>query len=1158
MAEKLRLNINGKEVTGYAGQTILEVAKENGIDIPTLCYDKRVEIYGACGLCVVEAEGNPKLLRACATTIADGMVINTNTKRVIDSRKTALELLLSDHTGDCRPPCALNCPAGTDCQGYVGMVANGQYKEAVKIIKGIFPLPSSIGRVCPHPCETACRRALVDEPVSIAYIKAFIGDKDLESGDPYMPEVAPATGHTVAVIGGGPAGLTAAYHLRAKGHEVTIYDAMPKMGGMLRYGIPEYRLPKAVLDKEIELIAGMGIKMINNVKLGRDITFEHVKNSYDAVLLAVGAWTSTKMGVKGEDNKNVFGGIDFLRKVALGEEIVAGKDIAIVGGGNTAMDACRTAVRLGAENVYCIYRRTRAEMPAEEIEIKEAEEEGVIFKFLTNPDEIVSATDGSIDYVRLQKMELGEPDASGRRRPVPVEGAMEEIKVSSLIMALGQTLNPEGLDGVELTKKGTISADETTFRTNIENVFAVGDATNKGAGIAIAAIGEAEKASHVIDSFLKGNIIPYKKPYVCERKDVTAETLANRPKVPRVQMSHLKPEQRKDNFHEIINGFTEEEAVFESSRCLECGCHDYYECKLVKQANDYDVKPEKFEGENHNRTIDNTHPFIDRNPDKCILCGLCVRVCDEVMGRTALGLVSRGFDTIVCPSLNQPLKETDCISCGQCINLCPTGALGEKFTYGKRVPSNTECTETTCSFCSVGCPTVLHTNENLIVKSTPADDKVLCSKGRFGFGELTKKDRLTTPLVRKDGVLTPVSYSEAAIYIAKKMQGTAVRYGKEATAVSISDKLTTEEIYLAKKYAETIAKAGTVFSFNYTKNGVKEVIGSDCSTCAKDEILSTNVILLIGTDIMNDHAAFGVKIRQAVKRGAKLIVVNNKPESQEAQEADLYINSESTESLKAILKALCDKGAKAEGLEELNTSLNGVTVTEEAEKAASMLLDAKNKKAVVIIDQFNTTYEASKAAADIAVLSGHIGSPRNGIIQIKANANSQGLVDLGITPVCDVKENIENGTIKALFVIGEDPAELNTDSMEFLAVADMYLTETANKADVVLPLVSLAESNGTVISMDGAVNSVKAAVKPMAETNINTILSVANAMKINFNYADEKEVMREIVETKALLNRVFNPVLKAVDNAPIYKDRVNTSIAYKNFLNTLEAEGLIK
>ncbi|MCJ7856466.1 FAD-dependent oxidoreductase [Lachnospiraceae bacterium NSJ-143] len=1158
MAEKLRLNINGREVTGFPGQTVLEVAKENGIDIPTLCYDKRVEVYGACGLCVVEAEGNPKLLRACATTISDGMVINTNTKRVIDSRKAALELLLSDHTGDCRPPCALNCPAGTDCQGYVGMVANGQYKEAVKIIKGIFPLPSSIGRVCPHPCETACRRKLVDEPVSIAYIKAFIGDKDLESGNPYVPECAPSTGHTVAVIGGGPAGLTTAYHLRAKGHDVTVYDAMPKMGGMLRYGIPEYRLPKAVLDKEIELIASMGVKMINNIKLGRDITFEHIKSSYDAVLLATGAWTSTKMGVKGEDNKNVFGGIDFLRKVALGEEIVAGKDIAIVGGGNTAMDACRTAVRLGAEHVYCIYRRTKAEMPAEDIEIKEAEEEGVIFKFLTNPEEIVSAPDGSIDHVLLQKMELGEPDSSGRRRPVPVEGATEEIKVSSLIMALGQILDPVGLDGIELTKKGTISADETTFRTNIENVFAVGDATNKGAGIAIEAIGEAEKASHVIDSFLKGSIVPYKKPYVCERKDVTEETLSGKPKVPRVEMSHLSPSQRRDNFHEVNNGFTEKEAVFEASRCLECGCHDYYECKLVKQANDYDVKPEKYEGESHNRTIDNTHPFIDRNPDKCILCGLCVRVCDEVMGRTALGLVSRGFDTIVCPSLNQPLKETDCISCGQCINLCPTGALGEKFTYGKRVPSNTECTETTCSFCSVGCPTVLHTNENIIVKSTPAEDKVLCSKGRFGFGEMTRSGRLTTPLVRKDGELVPVSYEEAAMLIAKKMQSASVRFGNGAAAVSVSDKLTNEEIYAAKKYADTIAKAGIVFSFNYYKNGVKEVIGSDCSTCANDEILSTNIIMLVGTDLMNDHASFGVKVRQAAKRGAKLIVINDKPESQEAQEADLYINSDSTESLKAILKALIEKGAKASGIENISASLTDITVTEEAEKAASMLLDSKNKKAVIITDQFNTTFEAAKAAADIAVLSGHIGSPRNGIIQIKSNVNSQGLADLGITPICLVRDKLESGEIKAMFIIGEDPDSFERKDLEFLAVADIYLTETARKADVVLPLVSLVESSGTVISMDGKINTVNPAVKPLAKTNTEAIAAVANAMKVNFTYSDEKDIMREIIETGAFAQTSITPELKPVETAPLYKDRINTNVCYKSFENFMESEGLVK
>lgn len=421
--KKYRININGREVLGVPGQTILELARENDIYIPTLCYDERLEVYGSCGLCMCEVEGNPKLLKACATEIADKMIIKTDTQRVIESRKTNLELLLSNHIGDCRPPCVKSCPAETDCQGYVGLLANGEFEEGIKLVKNKIPLPASLGRVCPHPCEDDCRRALVDEPVAIQWLKRFLADEDLAQDESrFIPDVAEETGKKVGIVGGGPLGLSAAYFLRQLGHSVTIFEYMPKAGGMLRYGIPEYRLPKDVLDDEIYTLKQMGIEILTNVNVGKDISLESIVDSHDAVLMAIGAWKSTKVGFKGEESIGVIGGIDFLRKVVRNERVELGKNVAIVGGGNTAMDACRTAVRLGAENVYNIYRRTKEEMPADLIEIVEGEEEGVIFKNLTNPIEALTDEKGRVNKLVLQIMELGEADESGRRKPIVVEG----------------------------------------------------------------------------------------------------------------------------------------------------------------------------------------------------------------------------------------------------------------------------------------------------------------------------------------------------------------------------------------------------------------------------------------------------------------------------------------------------------------------------------------------------------------------------------------------------------------------------------------------------------------------------------------------------------------------------------------------------------------
>ena len=670
---EIKLIINGKECIGKKGQTILQVAEANGIDIPTLCHNENVKHYGACGICVVEASNSPKLMRSCSTMAADGMNINTESARVVQARKIALELLMSDHDGDCRGPCMLNCPAGTDCQLYVKKIAQGDYHGAVETIKEKLPLPASIGRVCPHPCETACRRKMVEEPISIAFLKAFAADKDLASENPFKADIAPDTGKKVAIIGGGPAGLTAAYFLRRKGHAVTIFESMPKLGGMLRYGIPEYRLPKAVLDQEIAAIEAMGVQMVPNFRVGVDATFETITANHDATVVAIGAWKSMGVGCPGEELDGVWGGIHLLREIALGNRPNIGEKVCVVGGGNTAMDACRSAVRLGAKEVSIIYRRTLDEMPAEKIEIHEAMEEGVTFRFLRNPAEILGE-DGKVKAVKLQVMELGEPDASGRRSPVAVEGKFEILEVDSVISAIGQKVLPEGFGALELNRRGIIAADETTFRTNLEGVFAVGDATNRGAGIAIAAIGEANKAADVVDSYLKGNQVPYCAPYYSERV-VTPDMLTAYENKARAEMPCKPAEVRIKDFNEMNLGFTEEQAIAEAKRCLECGCHDYYNCSLIKHANRYEINPKRFEGDKRMTTSEKKLVVIERNEGKCILCGLCVRTCEEIAKEGLLGLVGRGFTTVIKPEFRDSEKITKCVDCCMCAAACPTGAL---------------------------------------------------------------------------------------------------------------------------------------------------------------------------------------------------------------------------------------------------------------------------------------------------------------------------------------------------------------------------------------------------------------------------------------------------------------------------------------------------
>ncbi len=417
------LTINGQQITASPDKTILQVCKDLKLDtIPTLCYDEKLQPFGSCFLCVVELEGQSRLFPACSTKVGEGMKVRTRSEKVKRARKTCLELLLSDHYADCFGPCRLNCPADVDIQGYMSLIQLGKFKEAIALIKEKNPLPSVCGRVCTRKCELNCRRSMIDEPVGIDFLKRYAADQDM-LGEMWQPTVKPANGNRVAIIGGGPAGLTCAYYLVVEGYQPTIYEALPAMGGMLRYGIPEYRLPKEVLDKEVKWITDLGVDVHTNRILGKDFSIDDLfSQGFKAVFVGLGAQVGKPMQVENEEAEGVLSGVEFLKQVEMKTNPPVKGRVVVVGGGNTAIDAARTSLRLGADKVILLYRRTRNEMPANNVEIDAAEHEGVEMQFLAAPVR-VNVENGRMASIECIKMELGEPDSSGRRRPVPQKGS---------------------------------------------------------------------------------------------------------------------------------------------------------------------------------------------------------------------------------------------------------------------------------------------------------------------------------------------------------------------------------------------------------------------------------------------------------------------------------------------------------------------------------------------------------------------------------------------------------------------------------------------------------------------------------------------------------------------------------------------------------------